>query len=196
VHGRQTVLGEYIRQAGARNAEQLAIDAQTMPSLPARMIASEIMQSRNESVRRARMRNILVPVDFSCAAREAVRYASDLARQHQAKLVFLHIVTSSEEGEALAVAKENLVRLRESEGFPPEHCAVLVRAGVPFFEITQIANEKGVDLIVIGRRHQISAVSLGDGHTSERVARYATCPVLLVREPMPGGLDKEFSYMP
>lgn len=152
------------------------------------------MQSEKESVRRAQLNNILVPIDFSGAAREAVRYASDLARQHRSNLFFLHVVTSSETGEALAVPKENLIRLRQSEGFSPERCVVLVRAGVPFFEITQLANERRVDLIIIGRRHQTSAVSLGEGHTSERVARYATCPVLLIREPYPA-FAKEFSYM-
>lgn len=143
------------------------------------------MQKGKKSVRRARLKNILVPVDFSCAATEAVRYASDLARQLRSKIVLLHVVVSSEAGETLAVVKRNLAQLRESEGFASKRCALLVRVGVPFFEITQSANENGVDLIVIGRRQQTSAVSLGDGHTSERVARYATCPVLLVREPSP-----------
>lgn len=86
--------------------------------------------------------------------------------------------------------------MRKSVGFSPERCTVLVRAGVPFFEITQSANESEVDLIVIGRRQQTSAVSLGDGHTSERVARYATCPVLLVREPQSLHPNKGFPYPP
>ena len=166
-----------------------------MPLNPSRLIAFQKMQTREKNVRRARLQHILVPVDFSSAAKEAVRYASDLAKRHRSKIVLLHVVTSSEADDALAAAKKNLARLRNSEGVSPERCALLVRAGVPFFEITQSADEGGVDLIVVGRRHQSSAVSLGDGHTSERVARYATCPVLLVRERIPTG-DKGFSYPP
>ena len=127
-----------------------------------------------------------MPVDFSAAAREAVGYASDLAKQHRSRIVLLHVVTSSEPDGAPEAAKQELARFRKSEKVPPERCTLLVRAGVPFFEITQSANENGVDLIVVGRRQQLSADGLGDGHTSERIARYATCPVLLVRE----GLDK------
>lgn len=140
------------------------------------------MQAREKNVRRARLQNILVPVDFSSAATEAVRYASDLAKQHRSKIVLLHVVTSSEPDDASAAAKRNLARLCKSEGMSSKRCVLLVRAGVPFFEITQSADEGAVDLIVVGRRNPISAASLGDGHTSERVARYATCPVLLVRE--------------
>ena len=140
------------------------------------------MRAREKNVRRARLQNILVPVDFSSAATEAVRYASDLARQHRSKIVLLHVVTSSEPDDAAAAAKRNLARLCKSAGVSPQRCVLLVRAGVPFFEITQSADESGADLIVVGRRDPVSAASLGDGHTSERVARYATCPVLLVRE--------------
>lgn len=140
------------------------------------------MQTGEKQVRPARLQNILVPVDFSSAATEAVRYASDLAKQHRSRIVLLHVVTSSEPDDAPEAARQNLARLCQSEGMSPDHCALLVRAGVPFFEITRSAAENGVDLIVVGRRDQVSAANLGDGHTSERVARYATCPVLLVRE--------------
>ena len=133
-------------------------------------------------MRRARLEKILVPVDFSPAAREAVGYASDLAKKHRSKIILLHVVTSSEPDGAPEAAKHELARLRKSEKVPLERCILQVRAGVPFFEITQSANENGIDLIVVGRRQQSSADSLGDGHTSERIARYATCPVLLVRE--------------
>ena len=140
------------------------------------------MQTREKKMRRARLQNILVPVDFSRAAREGLQYASDLAKQHRSRIVLLHVVTSSEPDGALKAAKQDLARLRKNEGVPAERCTLLVRAGVPFFEITQSANEKGVDLIIVGRRQQLSADSVGDGHTSERIARYAACPVLLVRE--------------
>lgn len=140
------------------------------------------MQTRKREAQRAPLQNILVPVDFSPAAKAAVRYASALAKQLRSRIVLLHVVTSSELENARDGAKRSLAGLCKSEGVSRERCTLLVRAGVPFFEITQSANENGIDLIVVGRRDQLSAASLGDGHTSERVARYATCPVLLVRE--------------
>ena len=149
---------------------------------PGQSVRVQKMQTSGKRVRRARLQNILVPVDFSPAAMEALRYASDLAKQHRSKIFLLHVVTAAEAEDAPAAARQSLARLRKSEGVPAKRCALLVRAGIPFFEITQSASESGVDLIVVGRRDQSSADSIGDGHTSERVARYATCPVLLVRE--------------
>ena len=180
--GCQAIPGESSGETGAKNAERVAIRAQTTPFRPARLVAFEKMQTREKKTRRARLEKILVPVDFSPAAREAVGYASDLAKQHQSRIVLLHVVTSSEPDHAPEAAKQELARLCKSARVPPGRCTLLVRAGVPFFEITQSANEIDVDLIVVGRRQQLSADSLGDGHTSERIARYATCPVLLVRE--------------
>jgi nucleotide-binding universal stress UspA family protein len=133
-------------------------------------------------IARARPQKILVPVDFSPATKGAVRYAADLATQHQSRIFLLHVVAGTEGNGSVKAAKQELGRLCQSEGLPRGRCTLLVRAGVPFFEITQSAKENAVDLIIVGRRNPEAPENLGNGLTSERVARYASCPVLLLRE--------------
>lgn len=152
--------------------------------------------NRNKThAREVRLQTILVPIDFSAAARKAFRYAIDLAGQYRANLALLHVVRptpSADTKAAVAAAKRNLADLCKSAGVPADRCKAVVRTGIPFVEITRERKSQQPDLIVLGRRNSAPLGKLGEGHTLERVVRYATCPVLLVREsgrhfvPMPG----------
>ena len=128
-----------------------------------------------------RLQNLLVPVDFSPAALGALRYAAALAARHRSRIVLLHVTTDGEPPQAGERAKKKLSRLCAQEGITNERCRVLVRTGVPFFEITQTASGTETDLIVLGRCPQPPTES-GGGHTVDRVVRYARCPVLLVNQ--------------
>jgi nucleotide-binding universal stress UspA family protein len=135
--------------------------------------------------RETKLQNILVPIDFSTAAKQAFQYALDAAGRYRSKIILLHVVTPSESQDvngAVSAAKRKLARFCKTEGAPSKRCKSIVRTGIPFFEITQSANGDGADLIILGRRDSASAGRFGEGHTSDRVVRYATCPVLLVRE--------------
>jgi nucleotide-binding universal stress UspA family protein len=128
-----------------------------------------------------RMQNILVPVDFSEAARNALRYALALADQSQSRLLVMHVVAPSEADNAVNLAKKRLADFCKREGVPSKRCTLLVRAGTPFHEITHGTTDERADLIILGR-HEMPAEKLSENHTLERVVRYATCPLLLVRE--------------
>ena len=145
--------------------------------------------------REARLQTILVPIDFSAAARKAFRYAIDLAGQYRANLALLHVVrptASADTKAAVAAAKHNLADLCKSAGVPADRCKAVVRTGIPFIEITRVRNGQQHYLLVLGQRNPAALGMLCECHTLERVVRYATCPVLLVREsgrhfvPMPG----------
>lgn len=139
-------------------------------------------QKQEKEVSRAtRLKNILVPIDFSTAAHKAFRYGLDLAKQYRSKILLLHVVTPSEPDSAVKAAKRKLAGFCKSEGVQAGRCKLIVRTGTPFFEITHGSNGDRADLIVLGG----PAVALrepNEGHTLERVLRYAKCPVLLVRE--------------
>ena len=51
-----------------------------------------------------------------------------------------------------------------------------------FFRNHPNADKNGVDLIVLGRRDSKIVGRFGEGHTSDRVMRYAKCAVLIVNE--------------
>ena len=132
-----------------------------------------------------RLQTILVPIDFSAAAKTAFRHAIDLAGQYRAKIALLHVVrpTPADDTKAtVAMAKRKLAELCKSAGVPGDRCKAMVRTGIPFVEITQARDVQQPDLIVLGQRNSAPLGQLGEGHTLERVVRYATCPVLLVRE--------------
>ncbi len=147
-----------------------------------KMIVLLMVKGKKQTAKRARLQKLLVAVDFSPAALAAVRYAVALATRHRSNIVLLHVATLSQPNDAIKRAKKDLARLCEEEGISTDRRRLLVRAGVPFFEITQTASGTGTDLIILGQRNRASIESMSDGHTLERVVRYARCPVLLVRE--------------
>lgn len=136
--------------------------------------------------------NILVPMDFSAAATTALRYAIDLARLSQSKLTLLHVVAPCDGADvngAIEAATRELAALRQRESAASDHIEVSVQTGIPFVEITGRAAADGADLIVLARRQPAAAVEWTNGHTSERVVRYASCPVLLVKESAPSAVE-------
>lgn len=150
-----------------------------------------MVKTKKETTARAQLQNLLVPVDFSPASIEGVRYAAALAARHRSKIVLLHVTTEGEPPQASERAKRRLTRLCAEEGMTGDRCRLLVRIGVPFFEITQAASVTDTDLIILGRCMQAPTDAGYDGHTLERVVRYARCPVLLVsRESDDSGLTR------
>jgi len=140
---------------------------------------------------------VLVPLDFSVHARKALRHGRGLARQFGAKLILLHVVEPmvypsdlgytpvlSEELTA-EVQQEAESRLRaavETERAQGIECEGLLRFGRPYLEIAAVAEELGVDLIVLTTHGYTGLKHVVLGSTAERVVRHAPCPVLVVRE--------------
>jgi universal stress protein A len=138
------------------------------------------------------IKHILVPIDFSESSRKAVRYAVSFAKLFQAELLLVHVLQTPtpipgvmdfptvDEGTQTALAQ----RLSE---FRDETCGGvtardLLVLGSPFNEISRVAEEQNIDLIVLGTHGHSALHRLFLGSTAERVLRYAPCPVLVVRE--------------
>jgi nucleotide-binding universal stress UspA family protein len=58
----------------------------------------------------------------------------------------------------------------------------IFRVGNPYEEIVSAAKEISADLIVIGSHGHTGLGRLLLGSTAERVAKYAPCPVLVVKD--------------
>lgn len=141
-----------------------------------------------------RMERILVPVDFSGASRQVLKYAVPLARQAGARIILLHVVEpiatpafayyplAMENDEVVAAGYEQLKKLCAQEKIESALIErTLVRQGIPYHEITQVARTLKVDLIVIATRGNTGLKHVLLGSTAERVVRHATCPVFVVR---------------
>lgn len=142
-----------------------------------------------------RIRNILVPLDFSPASYAALRFALPWLEQFGAELHLMHVMPDIStvlgvanlpivvpDAEVSRRIRRDLSRAIEKQGFktPPGH--LHIRRGSPFEEICDLAQRTGSDLIAIATRGNTGFKHLALGSTAERVVRYSPCPVLVVRD--------------
>ena len=144
-----------------------------------------------------RLQHVLVPVDFSASAVKALHYGVSFAGQYGARVTVVHVVEPpmypTELGyvpveiESLnkairTTAEQKLRDLVRQHIAPGVRAEALVRMGHPYQEITQVAGELNVDLIVISTHGYTGLKHVLLGSTAERIVRHAPCPVLTVRE--------------
>jgi len=133
--------------------------------------------------------SILVPTDFSEPSDAALHYATDMARTLGARLFLLHVPGKTGENlemnfpvaqfETAAQQRlDTLVSPSDIERLRPEYA---VRIGTPAEEIVRYANERDIDLIIMGTHGRSGVAHLLLGSVAEHVVRAAPCPVLLVR---------------
>lgn len=141
------------------------------------------------------IKSILVPLDFSRAAMQALDYATQLAEQFGAQVHLMHVQMSDETlavpgaGHLMRECAESVAFLRGKLGaiqqerpplFWPENCHI--RMGRPYEEICKLARELNVDLVVLASRGNTGLKRVFLGSTAERVVRFTPCPVLVVRQ--------------
>ncbi|MBI1950214.1 MAG: universal stress protein [Acidobacteria bacterium] len=141
---------------------------------------------------------ILVGMDFSRAAQQALAQARTLARERDSALLVLHVIDGHGIGELARLAevperalrdrlgRERRLRLGEAlRGAEPggEEVAIepVIAWGRPFEEILKKAAEISATLIVLGTAgHSADLEKVLFGSTAEKVLRAAPCPVLCV----------------
>lgn len=140
---------------------------------------------------------ILCPVDFSDASIRALEYAVTLAEETDAELTLLHVIEMPPELREFPIAAgvdvESLHaateadRLGRLQALVPDqartYCTVQteIREGATYRAILKAAAERQVGLIVMGVQGR-GAIDLAIfGSNTARVARAASCPVLIVR---------------
>ena len=151
------------------------------------------------------MKKILVPTDFSNAATWALEVAAKIALKAQVEIVLLHVIeqpTSEsfnasgeidasshwvdklftlkmiERGKALLDAE---ARPWEEQGLPVRR---EIRIGNPFHGMQTIITDHQVDLIVMGTSDHSKMEEWLIGSNTEKVVRYAKCPVLTIHHRM------------
>ena len=154
-----------------------------------------VLVVRRQNGRMPEPKKILVPVDFSPASLDGLRYALALARPFDATLTALHVVEPLEPMARLEVdvdaherklregVKLRLEDLHLEVDEPAGAFDTLFREGTSYHEIVGIAQRGDFDLIVMASLGRSGLVDMLLGSTAERVVRHAPCPVLVVREP-------------
>ncbi|NJN28438.1 MAG: universal stress protein [Cyclobacteriaceae bacterium] len=150
------------------------------------------------------IRKIFVPLEISAQDDVVIRYAVELARKFEAKLVFFKTYLASEfayptSGMASIVPESNTLVLEEEEmrdaklkflkdNYPrlaELDYELVILPGTPVDLLTQAANEKKSDLILIGTTGASGFAELF-GTMAESLSREASCPVLVIPD--------EFAY--
>lgn len=141
----------------------------------------------------AKYQHILLAADFSEHGKQVAETAKQMAELHQAKLSVIHVVdnlpiTDPVYGpvsfdveftqELLDSAKKRLKLFADELQIPEQR--QWLELGSPKLEIVHIAEEHGVDLIVVGS-HGRHGLALLLGSTANGVLHHAKCDVLAVR---------------
>jgi len=139
-------------------------------------------------------RQILVAADFSGHGEQVVERAHELAKKYEARLSIIHVVEDlpimdSSYGpiapfdidltdQMMDAARKRLGEIADRLAIPKDRRWIEI--GSPKAEIIRVAQERQVDLIVIGS-HGRHGIGLLLGSTAASVIHHAECDVLAVR---------------
>ncbi|NIS61518.1 MAG: universal stress protein [Proteobacteria bacterium] len=142
-----------------------------------------------------RIKNILVPTDFSDFSRHALDYALTFAQTFEARITLIHVTPERDLDAIRHVSPylepgrlEELLKGRESEDrkqldeFIPNEfkkglkVEAIHKVGIPFLEIIKAAKEKEADLIVMATHGRSGLSHILFGSVAEKVVRKSTLP--------------------
>lgn len=138
--------------------------------------------------------HILVAVNFSSSDQIVINKARVLAQKHQAKLSILHVLDNipmpdtpygtrinpdqASDNKLLEMEKNHLLQLADSLGIDHARCWLVW--GSPHHEITLLADQEEIDLIVLGSHSKQGLAALLSS-TADSVLHHAKCDLLAVR---------------
>jgi len=151
------------------------------------------------AMKKLKLRNIIVPVDFSKMSVQATRIAQQLARRFGASIHLAHVrhfnyagdfvtpappavpfsfMTYDQDGEQTAF--KELKKVAGECGVSSATCEVLGGAP-PFDEICRLAHTLPADLVVMPTHGRTGLKHVFLGSTAERIVQHSSCPVLVTR---------------
>lgn len=122
-----------------------------------------------------KLHKIMCAVDFSEGSRQALRFATELARTSQAMLLLLHV--ADDDDPRLAAWKADAQRRGASE------VAIRRRAGLAWEQIISVAaDDPAIDVIVLGAHSRVPSDRPEIGSVAQLVVDQAPCAVMVVRD--------------
>lgn len=155
---------------------------------------SKLPSERSKGAAGLGVKKIVVPVDFSAAAGEGLRYAIWFAKQYRARLIVVHTIQVQPflppDGlsrthvpspgvieRAARMRARQFLKTIDSQKVDYE---MTIQIGPPAHEICRFADEIGADLIITSTHGQTALAHALMGSVAEHVVRYAHCPVLVI----------------
>ena len=144
------------------------------------------------------MKRILVPTDFSSFALDASKTAAEIAKKHDAEIIFLHVVAlpSYETGVLpyqdaqniaenlfiLKLVRKNFEKLFASDFLKGVKVVEAISYSAVYDSITENTKKHGIDLIVMGTHGTSGYVNdYFIGSNTDKVIRKSEVPVIAVK---------------
>ncbi len=140
-----------------------------------------------------RFAKILAAVDFSEPSREAMRTAAELAADSGAQLTIAHFWQLPLLGAELPMPDQYIDDLRstseqqlaewtaEASKVAGKPVATVFELGAPWDELVKLVRRDHHDLVVVGTHGRTGLKHVLLGSVAEKIVRYASCTVLVVR---------------
>jgi nucleotide-binding universal stress UspA family protein len=142
-----------------------------------------------------KIKNILMPTDFSKLSLSAAEYATELSEQYGAKIHLLHVLEKtppiltirsldlSEEKIIKTIEEEAKISLQKAadkvKGKKNVEVEQVIRKGIDYEEIIKYAEEKKIDLVIIATHGRTGILHTLLGSVAEKVIRFSKKPVLV-----------------
>lgn len=143
-----------------------------------------------------KIKNILLPTDFSKTSLAAAEYAVNLAMQYGAKIHLLYVLEKTPPIltiRTLDLSREKILESIETDAKSKldktiekikKHGNVEIipalRKGIDYEEILNYSKEKKIDVIVIATHGRTGLLHTLLGSVAEKVIRYSKTPVLVI----------------
>jgi nucleotide-binding universal stress UspA family protein len=140
---------------------------------------------------RVTLKNILFPTDFSEPSEIAVPLAIAIAREYEAQVYALHVLTpvplayATPESAAAVIdgfeegAQAEMQRL-DSQLVGVPHETLIVRSVSVWLCVEKILSDRAIDLVILGTHGRTGAMKLLLGSVAEEIFRRARVPVLTI----------------
>ncbi|HEY6111229.1 MAG TPA: universal stress protein [Chthoniobacterales bacterium] len=170
---------------------------------PARPRVSTRTRVTKKSPKRLQVSRALVPIDFSPASLETIKFALPWLNKFGAELHLVHVMPDyplslpdvpmiAREAEIARRIQRDLTEAAAKYSIVLRPGRAHVLNGRPFERICHLARELKIDMIMTSTRGHTGLKHLALGSTAERIARYSPCPVLVVPS-VPVGTNGEFA---
>jgi nucleotide-binding universal stress UspA family protein len=123
--------------------------------------------------------SVLCPVNFTEVAADSLNVAAGLAAAFGAQLSIVHVV-ETEDALTFDLDEERIRRWIDPDLQDICSYRELVLRGGPAERVLDCADDLGADLLVVGAQHKMFRDTTVIGATTERLIRFASCPVLVV----------------
>ncbi len=129
------------------------------------------------------IRRVVCPVNFTYIARESLQHACAMAEAFDAELTVVYVAEGVQPPQLPEVEAAFSLWVDPAVRGRARYRLSVVGDGNPAERVLGVTSEIGADLIVIGAQHKFFSDATVIGTTTQRITRFARCPVMTVVRP-------------